>query len=106
MELSKRQQRLIRQIVRWRTNPPTLGPLLRRLLLMTICWSLVLTLLVVFTGGLQSPYLLYSIGVMTGFLGVNAAALRLALIRWSVYREIIDWPKVESLAASLPGPGV
>jgi hypothetical protein len=72
---------------------------LRRLLLLTLCWSAALTLLVVFTGGSQSPYLLFAVGVLTGFLGVNVAALRLALIRWSIYKEIIDWAKVESLAA-------
>ena len=82
-----------------------LGALLRRVLLLTLCWSPALILLIVVTGGSQSPYLLYAVGVVTGFLGVNVAALRLTLIRWSLFKEIIDWSKVESLAAMAQAPG-
>ena len=73
--------------------------LLLRLLVVMFSWSLVLAVLIAVTGGLRSPYVFFSIGLLSGFLGVNLAAIRLTLIRGPILERVIDWSKVESMAA-------
>jgi hypothetical protein len=71
---------------------------------MLAAWAIVLGAITLFySGAARHEMLMWSIGVLTGFAGANAALIRLSLSRWPVYDTVIDWSKVKSLEEEARG---
>ena len=105
-KLTPRQLKRLKGIRSSHDRPPTWGRFLPKAFLYGSFWLILLLCEGLLLGGRGSKIFYFCLGLAWVFPLSNFAFIRLAVNRWPVLDQVIDWARVDELIDSASRPGV
>jgi hypothetical protein len=100
MQLTFAERRRLELLRNWHRRPPTWAALLPRTIALIAVWCVLILGSAALMAGVGSPFIYYSLGLVTFFPIWALTLMASSVLRWRVNETIINWDQIDSMLSA------